>query len=117
MLQKLSGLKGIIIGAIAGGLFPGGPYIYFPFIQSFNNKGMPFYIFITFIFGKNVYDFTRIPMEASLIGPNITLIRNLITLPVPIIAGLIARRFYKNRTIESILMKEGEKHAADNNSS
>ena len=42
LLQKLSGLKGIIIGAIAGGLFPGGPYIYFPFIQSFNNKGMPF---------------------------------------------------------------------------
>lgn len=116
-LQKLSGIKGIIVGAIAGGLFPGGPYIYFPFIQSFNNKGMPFYIFIAFIFGKNVYDFTRIPMEVSLISPNITLIRNLITLPIPIIIGLLAKRFYNNRTIESIIMKEGEKNASDDNNS
>lgn len=116
-LQKLSGIKGIIVGAIAGGLFPGGPYIYFPFIESFNKKGMPFNIFIAFIFGKNVYDFTRIPMEVSLIDPNITLIRNLITLPIPIIAGLLAKRFYKDRTIESILMKEGERVASGDSNS
>lgn len=116
-LQRLSGIKGIIVGAIAGGLFPGGPYIYFPFIRTFNNKGMPFYIFIAFIFGKNVYDFTRIPMEVSLIDPNITLIRNLITLPIPIIAGLLAKRFYNNRTIKNIFTREGERVASDDSNS
>jgi hypothetical protein len=116
-LQKFSGIKGIIIGALAGGMFPGGPYIYFPFIQSFNKKGMPFYIFIAFIFGKNIYDFTRIPMEVSLINPNIALIRNLVTLPIPIIVGLLAKQFYKNRTVESIFLRAGETGASDDHNS
>lgn len=108
LLDKFSGIKGIIIGAIAGGLFPGGPYIVYPFIQSFNKKGMPFYILIAFILGKNVYDFSRIPMEVSIINPGITLIRNLITFPVPILIGLLTKRFYKTRTIEDIFMRAGE---------
>lgn len=116
-LQKFSGIKGIIIGAFAGGLFPGGPYIYYPFIQSFNNKGLPFYILISFIFGKNLYDFSRIPMEISLISSNIALIRNLITLPIPIIVGLLAHSFYKNRTMESIYMEAGEENDPDNHNS
>lgn len=116
-LQKFNGIKGIIIGSLVGGLFPGGPYIYFPFIQSFTNKGMPFYIFIAFIFGKNTYDFTRIPMEVSLIDPKIALIRNLLTLPIPIIIGLLAQRFYKNRTVENVFLKERIKDASNNNNS
>lgn len=116
-LQKLSGIKGIIISALIGGLFPGGPYIYFPFIQSFNNKGMPFYIFIAFIFGKNIYDFARIPMEASLVNPHIALIRNLITLPIPILLGLLAKRFYQNRTMENIFTDGSEKDASGNRNS
>jgi len=108
LLEKFSGLKGIVIGSIAGGLFPGGPYIYYPFIQSFNKKGMPFYILLAFISGKSVYDFSRIPMEVSMISPGIALVRNLITFPVPILIGLIAKRFYKARTTEDIFMKSGD---------
>ena len=58
--------------------------------------------FYSFHIWKNIYDFTRIPMEVSLINPNIALIRNLVTLPIPIIVGLLAKQFYKNRTVESI---------------
>jgi uncharacterized membrane protein YraQ (UPF0718 family) len=116
-LQKLSGIKGILLGALIGGMFPGGPYIYFPFIQSFNNKGMPFYIFIAFIFGKNVYDFARIPMEVSLIAPPITLIRNLITFPIPILFGLLAKRLYQTRTMEDVFMNGSGKDASDNRNS
>ncbi|MFY9174813.1 MAG: hypothetical protein WAO24_05640 [Peptococcia bacterium] len=95
-LQKFSGIKAIIVSAIAGGLFPGGPYIYYPFLASFKDKKLPFYILISFIFGKQVYDFTRLPMEASLISPKIAIIRYLITLPIPIIVGLFFERRWKN---------------------
>ncbi len=86
-LQKFKGIKAVIIGALAGGLFPGGPYIYYPFIASFKDKNLPFYVFISFVFGKEIYDVTRLPMEASLVSLRIALIRYLITLPIPIVVG------------------------------
>lgn len=107
-LQRFSGIKGIIISALAGGLFPGGPYIYYPFVLSFKEKELPFYIFISFIYGKRVYDFSRIPMEMSLIGPNVALIRNIITLPIPIIAGLLVKRYYKYKSMESVFVRRGD---------
>ncbi len=116
-LQKFSGIKGILVSAIAGGLFPGGPYIYYPFISSLIEKELSFYIFITFIFGKHIYDFARIPMEVSLINSKIALIRNLITIPIPIIVGLLAKRFYNKRTMEISFMEAGEKNDSINNPS
>jgi len=112
-LQKFSGIRGIIISAFAGGLFPGGPYIYYPFILSFKEKELPFYILITFLFGKQVYDFSRIPMEVSLVDSNIALIRNLITIPIPIIVGLLAQRFFHNRTLENPFTEAGEKDGSN----
>ncbi|MFA5612186.1 MAG: permease [Anaerolineaceae bacterium] len=106
-LGKYSGVKGIAISAIAGGLIPGGPYVYYPFAKSFAEKGLPAYILIAFLFGKHLYDFSRLPMEISLIDPQIALIRNLITLPIPIIAGLLAEYLLKNRT-KANLFSEGE---------
>ena len=114
-LQRFSGIKGIIISALGGGLFPGGPYIYYPFVLSFKEKELPFYIFISFVFGKHVYDFSRFPMEMSLINPNIALIRNLITLPIPIIAGLLAQGFFKGKTMENLFIKVGDDGDSNHN--
>ena len=114
-VQKFSGIKGIIVSAIAGGLFPGGPYVYYPFISSFVEKELPFYIFISFIFGKHVYDFTRIPMEASLVEPKIALIRNLITIPIPIIIGMLAKRFYDKNTMDISFIRAGGKNGSNDN--
>ncbi len=116
-LQKFSGIKAIIVSAVAGGLFPGGPYIYYPFILSFREKKLPFYTLITFIFGKQVFDFSRLPMETSLVGPEITLIRNLITFPIPIIVGLLALRFYGSTASVNPTLKAGENNGSDNNNS
>jgi len=113
-LQKFKGIKAIIVSAIAGGLFPGGPYIYYPFVSSFKEKKLPFYILISFLFGKQVFDFSRIPLEASLVSPDIALIRYLITFPIPIIVGLIALRFFQDTTAFDFSLKAGEKHGPDN---
>ncbi len=107
-LGKYSGVKGILISALAGGLFPGGPYIYYPFARSLADKGLPFYILIAFLYGKNIYDFSRVPMEVSLVDPRIALIRNLITLPIPIITGLLAQRIFENRSVNDVLDRQGD---------
>ena len=116
-LKKFSGLKAIIISALAGGLFPGGPYIYYPFVLSFREKNLPFYIFISFIFGKQIYDFTRLPMEISLIRADIAFIRFLITLPIPIIVGLSVKHFWGDNAKFNANLKAGGKDDSDNNHS
>ncbi len=116
-LQKFSGIKGVVVSAFAGGLFPGGPYIYYPFVASFKGKGIPFYILISFLYGKMVYDVSRIPMEISLLSPRVALVRNLITLPIPIIVGLLAQRFFANRTIENVFREAGEADGPDHGDS
>jgi uncharacterized protein len=92
-LEKNSGNKGIIYSSMAGGLFPGGPYIFYPFLAGFWKKEIPFYLLYSFIHGKMLYDFSRLPLEAGLINPWVALLRNLITLPVPVFMGWLARRF------------------------
>jgi hypothetical protein len=82
-------------------------YVYYPFVASFAGKEIPFPIFMAFVAGKQVYDFARLPMEISFIGPGIALIRNLITIPVPIIMGLLARYFYPGKFAETPFWKEG----------
>ena len=106
-LQKFSGLKGIVASAAAGGLFPGGPYIFYPFIAGFKDKNIPFYLIFSFINGKLIYDVTRIPMEVSLINPWIALLRNILTLPVPIAMGLLSRRFIYDGSAAGYFKKEG----------
>lgn len=96
LLQRFTGLKGIVFTVLAGGFFPGPPYVYYPFLASFREKKIPFYLFFSFVVGKQVYDFARIPMEVSLINPAIALLRNVITLPVPLIMGLISRYLYRD---------------------
>ncbi len=106
VLQKFTGFKGIAAGAIAGGLFPGPPYVFYPFISGFKDKKVPFYLFYAFIQGKLVYDVARIPMEVSLINPAVALLRNLLTLPVPLIMGYLSRRFMTEGTSSDYFKEE-----------
>ena len=116
-LKRFSGLKAIVVSAAAGGLFPGGPFIYYPFIYSFKDKNLPFYVFISFLFGKQGYDFARLPMEITLVSWDLTLIRYLITLPIPILAGLWAKRFFGDKETYMLIMKAGDKDDSNNDHS
>ncbi len=106
-MQKYSGSRGIAISSVAGGLFPGGPYIFYPFLAGFKDKGIPFYLLFSFVSGKQIYDFTRFPLEISLITPWIAIMRNILTFPVPFIMGLISRRFFP-RGVTGASWEEGE---------
>ncbi len=93
-LGKYSGNKSIVFSSLAGGLFPGGPYIFYPFLSGFKGKNIPFYLIFSFVAGKQSYDVTRFPLEASLTTPGLAILRNIITFPFPIVMGFIAKQYF-----------------------
>ena len=86
-----SGLKGILLGSIAGGLAPGGPYAVFPVVGSLYQAGASLGAVVGFVSAWALWSVTRLPMEVALIGPRATLVRFAATLLVPPLAGLFAQ--------------------------
>ena len=98
LLGKDAGIRGILLGAMAGGLLPGGPYVYYPVAASFVRSGAEAATIMAFIAAKSLWDLARFPMEAAILGLNIAGIRYLVTLPIPIVMGLLIRWLYPGLT-------------------
>lgn len=113
-LGKDAGLKGIFLGAVAGALIPGGPYVFYPLAASFLLSGAEIGTVIAFVVAKNLWTISRLPMEIALIGPEITAVRYSITFVFPIIVGVLANLFFINygekiREQISLLQTAGDK--------
>ena len=109
-LGKDSGLKGIMLGGIAGALIPGGPYIFYPVAASFLLSGAEIGTVVTFVVAKNLWSLSRLPMEVALLGPKLTLIRYVVTFIFPIIVGVMANTFfsgYADRVRDQIRQMQG----------
>jgi len=109
-LGKDSGLKGIMLGGIAGALIPGGPYIFYPVAASFLLSGAEIGTVVTFVVAKNLWSLSRLPMEVALLGPKLTLIRYVVTFIFPLIVGLMANTFfsgYADRVRDQIRQMQG----------
>jgi uncharacterized membrane protein YraQ (UPF0718 family) len=110
-LGKDSGIKGILIGGIAGALIPGGPYVYYPIAASFLLSGAEIGTAVTFVVAKNLWSLSRLPMEIALLGPGLTFVRFVVTFTFPIIVGLIANAFFRgygDKVREQIRKIQGE---------
>ncbi|MFP4194679.1 MAG: permease [Desulfobacterales bacterium] len=113
-LGREAGIKGIILGGIAGALIPGGPYIFYPIAASFLLSGAEIGTVLTFVVAKNLWSLSRLPMEFALLGPTVTYVRFIVTLIFPVIVGLIANSFfggYADKVREQIrkIQNTGEK--------
>jgi len=97
-LGKEAGLKGIFLGALAGALVPGGPYVFFPLAATLLVSGAEIGVVFAFIAAKSLWTLSRMPMEVALIGPKIAFIRYLITFPLPILIGIAANAFFSGFT-------------------
>ncbi|MFH0838780.1 MAG: permease [Candidatus Omnitrophota bacterium] len=95
-LGDQAGLKGIVLGTIAGALTPGGPYISFPIVASLYKSGAGIGTTVAYLSGWALWAVFRIPFEVSLIGGRFVLIRLASTFFFPPIAGLIAKAMFKN---------------------
>jgi uncharacterized membrane protein YraQ (UPF0718 family) len=91
-----SGLKGILIGTLAGGLTPGGPYVSLPIVAGLLKSGAGVGTLVAFLTSWSLWAISRLPMEFGILGWKFTLIRLACTFFFPPIAGLIAHFFFAN---------------------
>ena len=88
-----SGLSGILIASLAGGVMPGGPFVTFPLVLVLAGAGADKGALVAFILAWSLNGFQKLLVyEAPLLGLDFALLRTLITFPMPMIAGWIARR-------------------------
>jgi len=85
-----SGIKGILIGCVAGGLVPGAPYATFPLVASLYQAGASLGAVVGFVSAWSLWSVSRLPVEMALIDPKPALVRYVVTFVVPPIAGLLA---------------------------
>jgi uncharacterized membrane protein YraQ (UPF0718 family) len=93
-----SGMRGIIIGTLAGAVTPGGPYVSLPIVAGLLSAGAGIGTMVAFLTSWSLWAVARLPMEIGIIGWKFTLIRILSVLIFPPLAGLLANiisKFFK----------------------
>lgn len=91
-----SGMRGIIIGTIAGGFTPGGPFVSLPVAAGLYKAGASIGTMVAFLTGWSLWGINRIPLEVGVLGWRLTIIRFASTFIFPPIAGLIAQTLFRN---------------------
>jgi uncharacterized membrane protein YraQ (UPF0718 family) len=89
-----SGLRGILIGTIAGGFAPGGPYVSMPIAAGLLRTGAGIGTMVAFLTAWSLWGFARLPMEVGIMGWQFTLIRLTCTFFFPPVAGWIAQTLF-----------------------
>lgn len=89
-----SGLKGIFIGTLAGGITPGGPYVSLPLVAGLFKAGAGVGTLVAFLTAWSLWAVARLPMEIGILGWKFTFVRLACTFFFPPIAGLLAQLFF-----------------------
>ena len=89
-----SGIRGIIIGTVAGGLSPGGPYVSLPIVAGLLRSGAGIGTMVAFLTGWSLWAVGRLPMDIGILGWKFTAIRLATTFFFPPIAGLLAQALF-----------------------
>jgi len=90
-LGDQTGIRGVLIGCIVGGLVPGAPYAVFPLVAVLYKAGAGLGAVVGFVSAWSLWSVSRLPVEMALIDPQAALIRYAITFLVPPLAGLVAQ--------------------------
>jgi uncharacterized membrane protein YraQ (UPF0718 family) len=94
-LGKESGLRGIAIACIAGGLTPGGPFVSLPLAAGFLRAGAGIGTIVAYLTAWSLWAAGRLPLELGFLGLRFTVIRIICTGFFPPVAGLIARVLFQ----------------------
>jgi uncharacterized membrane protein YraQ (UPF0718 family) len=95
-----SGFRGIFLGAFAGSLMPGGPYVNLPIAVGLFKTGASLGCVIAFLTGWSLWAVNRLPLEVGILGWRLTLIRLASILVFPPIAGFLAE-FLFGKTVQA----------------
>jgi uncharacterized membrane protein YraQ (UPF0718 family) len=86
-----SGLAGILLASLLGGIIPGGPVIAYPVAVLLDTAGAGLPQIVAFLTAWSVFAIHRVLLfEISLIGWRFTALRLASSLPLPVVAGLLA---------------------------
>jgi uncharacterized membrane protein YraQ (UPF0718 family) len=87
-----SGLLGLIVATLAGAVCPGGPITIFPSAAAFTAIGADVGATVAFITSWTLLGYARaLVWELPLLGSDFVLWRIVVALPLPLVAGLLAR--------------------------
>jgi uncharacterized membrane protein YraQ (UPF0718 family) len=89
-----SGMRGILIGTVAGGLSPGGPFVSLPIAAGLLRAGAGIGTMVAYLTAWSLWAVSRLPLEVGIMGWKFVLIRLASTFFFPPIAGLIAQSFF-----------------------
>ncbi len=91
-LGDQAGLKGMLLATAAGMVTPGGPMTSFPVVNALHEAGTGRRALVAYVTSWSTQGFQRILMwELPLMGLEFAAFRFLVSLPLPIVAGLISR--------------------------
>ena len=87
-----SGFPGLLLAAFVGAFLPGGPITIFPVAAAFLSLGAEAGTAIAFVTSWTLLGYNRaLVWELPFFGEDFVIWRLLVALPLPIIAGLLAR--------------------------
>lgn len=87
-----SGISGIIVASIVGVIFPGGPFTIYPVAAALVAIGADAGAAVAFLTSWTLLGYTRVIVwEMPFFGFDFVIWRLLVALPLPIVAGLLAR--------------------------
>jgi uncharacterized membrane protein YraQ (UPF0718 family) len=89
---KESGLLGLFVATVVGALLPGGPVTIFPVATAFLAVGADVGAAVAFITSWTLLGYTRaLVWELPFFGPDFVIWRIIVSLPLPLVAGILAR--------------------------
>lgn len=92
LLGSRSGLLGLILATVGGLVTPGGPFTSFPLVYALWIAGADIGALVAYVAAWALIGLNRLIIwELPFMGPEFTALRFLVSLPLPLIAGLIAR--------------------------
>ncbi|RFA27301.1 hypothetical protein CAI21_14765 [Alkalilimnicola ehrlichii] len=95
-LGSRSGLRGYLVATLAGVVTPGGPFAAFPLVVALYRAGAAFEICIVYLTAWALLGIHRILIwEIPLLGFDFVAVRVIVSLPLPLVAGLLARRIVR----------------------
>ncbi len=89
-LGQESGLRGVLLGWLAGALTPGGGPIGLPLAAALFRRGASLPVLLTYLTSMSLLSLLRLPMEWGILGTRLTLTRWAATALVPPLIGVIS---------------------------
>jgi uncharacterized membrane protein YraQ (UPF0718 family) len=91
-----SGIRGLLIGTVMGGITPGGPIVSMPIAAGLLRTGASLGTMVAFVTSWSLIAASRLPLEIGVMGWKFALIRLACTFFFPPIAGLLADRLFSH---------------------